>query len=130
MERTLPNGLELSRISVPLGVVGMIYEARPNVTTDAFALIFKTGNIALLKGGSDADASNKALVRCIHDVLKDGQKMLTLLPPGREATEALLKARGLVDLVIPRGSQQLIDYVRSRCAQKRGLHPQWPVNSR
>ena len=114
-EKTLNNGLKINRISVPLGVVGMVYEARPNVTADAFALCFKTGNVALLKGGSDADVSNRAIVRVIHDVLEQygiHGDVVQLLPPDRAATTALLQATGWVDVVIPRGSQQLIDYVR------------------
>jgi glutamate-5-semialdehyde dehydrogenase len=111
-ERVLPNGLALSRVSVPLGVVGMIYEARPNVTADAFALCFKTGNVALLKGGSDADDSNRAILGVIHGVLKERRDVVQLLPKERASTMALLEAKGWVDVVIPRGSQQLIDFVR------------------
>jgi glutamate-5-semialdehyde dehydrogenase len=113
--RTLPNGLAISQVSVPLGVVGMIYEARPNVTADAFSLCFKTGNVALLKGGSDADDSNKAILKVIHTVLgRHGIDLdvVQLLPPERSSTMALLQAVGWVDVVIPRGSQQLIDFVR------------------
>jgi len=111
----LPNGLELSKISVPLGVVGVIYEARPNVTLDVFALCFKTGNVAILKGGSDAEASNKAIMRIIHDVLHQhgiDESVAVLLPAERESTAALLQAVGYVDVLIPRGSQSLINYVR------------------
>jgi glutamate-5-semialdehyde dehydrogenase len=114
-EKILNNGLKINRISVPIGVVGMIYEARPNVTADAFSLCFKTGNVVLLKGGSDADASNRAIVRVIHDVLEQygiHADVVQLLPPDRAATTALLQATGWVDVVIPRGSQQLINYVR------------------
>lgn len=110
------NGLEISRLRVPLGVVGVIYEARPNVTADVFALCFKTGNVAILKGGSDAAYSNSAITGIIHRVLLSfgiNQHVATLLPPERAATESLLNARGLVDVLIPRGSQALIDYVRS-----------------
>ena len=113
---TLPNGLQLSKIRVPLGVVGVIYEARPNVTLDVFALCFKTGNIALLKGGSDAEHSNIAITEVIHSVLKAHDidvNVATLLPAEREATAALLNAVGLVDVLIPRGSQSLINYVRN-----------------
>lgn len=114
-EKTMPNGLEISKISVPLGVVGVIYEARPNVTFDVFALCFKTGNICILKGGSDAAFSNKAIIDVIHGVLsKHGidVNVATLLPKEREAAEALMQAVGYVDVIIPRGSQGLIDSVR------------------
>ena len=114
-EKTLPNGLHLSKVRVPLGVVGIIYEARPNVTFDSLALCLKTGNACLLKGGSDAAASNAALIEVAGPVLlRHGlpPAAATLLPPTREATAALLGAVGLVDVVIPRGSQGLITYVR------------------
>lgn len=114
-EKTMPNGLEISKVSVPLGVVGVIYEARPNVTFDVFALCFKTGNICILKGGSDAAFSNKAIIGVIHEVLtKHGidVNVATLLPKEREAAEALMQAVGYVDVIIPRGSQGLIDSVR------------------
>ncbi len=114
-EHDRPNGLHISKIRVPLGVVGVIYEARPNVTFDVFALCFKTGNICVLKGGSDADASNRAILSIIHEVLvKHGIDIntVTLLPAGRDATEALLNAIGYIDVLIPRGSQSLIDFVR------------------
>jgi len=114
-EEILPNGLKIRRISVPFGVIGIIYEARPNVTFDVFALCIKSGNAAILKGGSDADHSNRAIAEIIKRVLRDQQideNALILLPPSREATTALLNARGFVDLIIPRGSQALIDYVR------------------
>jgi glutamate-5-semialdehyde dehydrogenase len=114
-QRQLPNGLSLSKIRVPLGVVGVIYEARPNVTFDVFALCFKTGNAVVLKGGSDAQNSNEAIVSLIHGVLEKhrfSKNIVTLLPPEREATTALLNAVGLVDVLIPRGSQGLIDFVR------------------
>lgn len=115
LEKTLPNGLQLSKVSVPLGVVGIIYEARPNVTFDVFALCFKTGNACLLKGGSDAAHSNAAISTVIHNVLNQHHldpQVATLLPPDRRATEALLQAIGYVDVLIPRGSQSLINYVR------------------
>jgi glutamate-5-semialdehyde dehydrogenase len=110
-----PNGLKIRKISVPFGVIGIIYEARPNVTFDVFSLCLKSGNACVLKGGSDASNSNQAIVSIIHKVLienKINPQTLTLLPSGREATTELLNARGYVDLIIPRGSQQLIDYVR------------------
>lgn len=110
-----PNGLHISKIRVPLGIVGVIYEARPNVTFDVFALCFKTGNVCVLKGGSDADASNRAIVSIIHEVLKKHNidtSTATLLPVERDATEALLNAIGYIDVLIPRGSQSLINFVR------------------
>ncbi|MFY7879068.1 MAG: glutamate-5-semialdehyde dehydrogenase [Lacibacter sp.] len=114
-ERTLPNGLHISKISVPLGVIGIIYESRPNVTFDVFSLCFKAGNACILKGGSDAEFSNKAIVSLIHGVLERNQidhNSIFLLPPSREAAAELLNASGFVDVIIPRGSQQLIDFVR------------------
>lgn len=114
-EKVMPNGLHISKIRVPLGVVGVIYEARPNVTLDVFALCFKTGNVCILKGGSDAEFSNKAIMKVIHQVLNVhnlNTDFVTLLPADRAATHALLQARGFVDVLIPRGSQQLINYVR------------------
>jgi glutamate-5-semialdehyde dehydrogenase len=114
-EKTMPNGLHISKISVPLGVVGVIYEARPNVTFDVFALCFKTGNICILKGGSDAAYSNQAIISIIHKVLSKHNidvNVATLLPKEREAAEAMLNAVGYVDVLIPRGSQGLINHVR------------------
>jgi len=114
-EKTLKNGLYLKKISVPLGVVGVIYEARPNVTFDVFSLCIKTGNVAVLKGGRDASFSNDAIISIIHEVLKKhgiDTAVATLLPSDRTATEALLSAIQYVDVIIPRGSQQLIDFVR------------------
>jgi len=114
-EKDMPNGLHISRVRVPLGVVGVIYEARPNVTFDVFSLCFKTGNVAVLKGGSDAHNSNQAIIGVIHSVLTRhgiNAGAATLLPVEREATEALLNAIGYVDVLIPRGSQGLINYVR------------------
>ncbi|MBL4676445.1 MAG: glutamate-5-semialdehyde dehydrogenase [Mucilaginibacter sp.] len=116
LDNTLPNGLEIKKVSVPLGVVGVIYEARPNVTFDVFALCFKTGNTSVLKGGSDAEYSNLAIISVIHSVLKANGvdvNVATLLPADRGATEALLNAIGYVDVLIPRGSQSLIDFVRN-----------------
>jgi len=114
-DKTLPNGLRLSKVRVPLGVIGIIYEARPNVTFDSLALCLKTGNACLLKGGSDAAFSNAALLAVAVPVLARhglNPAVATLLPPERAATEALLSAVGYVDVVIPRGSQSLINYVR------------------
>lgn len=113
--KTLPNGLDLTKIRVPLGVIGVIYEARPNVTLDVFSLCFKTGNVAVLKGGSDAEQSNLALIKLIHQVLSAhgiDPNVAVLLPSERESTAALLNAVGFVDVLIPRGSQSLITYVR------------------
>ncbi len=115
-ERTRPNGIHLTKVSVPFGVIGVIYEARPNVTLDVAALCLKSGNACLLKGGSDADASNRAIAGVIRTTLKEvlqTEDAVTLLPAGREWTETLLHARGEVDLIIPRGGKGLIDYVRS-----------------
>ncbi|SFW44926.1 glutamate-5-semialdehyde dehydrogenase [Prevotellaceae bacterium HUN156] len=114
-EKTLPNGLRLHRVSVPFGVIGMIYEARPNVTFDVFSLCFKSGNACVLKGGSDADLSNQAAVQVIHEVLKQygvNPDVVTLLPATHEATAEMLNAVGYVDLCIPRGGRRLIDFVR------------------
>lgn len=114
-ETTRPNGMHIRKVSVPFGVIGIIYEARPNVTFDVFSLCLKSGNVCLLKGGSDAICSNKALVAIIHGVLKKhgvNPAVCTLLPAGHDATTALLQAVDDVDLVIPRGSSSLINYVR------------------
>lgn len=114
-ETTRPNGLKISKVSVPFGVIGIIYESRPNVTFDVFSLCLKSGNACILKGGSDAIDSNSASVKIIRDVLKKNnidENVLTLLPAGREETSQLLNARGFVDLIIPRGSQFLINFVR------------------
>jgi len=110
-----PNGLKITKITVPFGVIGIVYEARPNVTFDVFSLCLKSGNACILKGGSDAVNSNLAIVSIIHKVLELNNinpHILALLPPGKEATTELLNARGYVDLLIPRGSQGLINYVR------------------
>ena len=114
-ERTLPNGLHLKKVSVPFGVIGVIYEARPNVSFDVFSLCLKSGSACLLKGGSDADCSNRAIVEVIHRTLERfgvDPNTVALLPPDRESTAELLHAEGYVDLIIPRGSSGLITYVR------------------
>lgn len=114
-ESIRPNGMKLTKISVPFGVIGIIYEARPNVSFDVFSLCLKSGNACLLKGGSDADCSNRAIVNVIHEVLKKfniDTHIVELLPPDREATAELLHAEGYVDLLIPRGSSSLINFVR------------------
>lgn len=114
-EKQLSNGLKIQKISIPLGVVAIIYESRPNVTIDAFALCFKTGNACVLKGGKDALHTNLFLVSLIHNALKQhdvSQHAIYLLPQAREATDTLLTANKLVDVCIPRGSQSLINFVR------------------
>lgn len=116
LEKTLPNGLQLQKTVVPFGVIGVIYEARPNVSFDVFSLCLKSGSACVLKGGSDAESSNRAIVSLIEKVLTDeglNPRLVTLLPSDREATTALLHARGWVDLIIPRGSSNLINFVRS-----------------
>ena len=115
-EKTLPNGLRLHRVSVPFGIIGMIYEARPNVTFDVFSLCFKSGNACVLKGGSDADLSNQASVELIHEILEKfgvNPAVVTLLPATHEATGEMLNAVGYIDLCIPRGGRRLIDFVRN-----------------
>lgn len=114
-ETVRPNGIKITKVSVPFGIVGMIYEARPNVTLDVFSLCFKSGNACVLKGGSDADYSNRILVDIVHRVLTEAGisvHLVTLLPAGHESTTELLNARGYVDLIIPRGGKGLIDFVR------------------
>jgi glutamate-5-semialdehyde dehydrogenase len=114
-ERTMPNGLRIRKISVPFGVVGVVYEARPNVTFDVFSLCFKSGSACLLKGGRDADRSNRYAVSLIRGILERfdvNPDAVILLPATREAVHALLTATGWVDLVIPRGGRGLIDFVR------------------
>lgn len=112
----LENGLDLQRISVPFGVIGVIYEARPNVTFDVFSLCFKAGNACLMKGGQDADASNQAIIKLIRQVLQQNNidpAVATLLPSTHEATSEMLNAVGYIDLCIPRGGKKLIDFVRN-----------------
>lgn len=114
-EAVRPNGMKLTKVSVPFGVIGIIYEARPNVSFDVFSLCLKSGNACVLKGGSDADFSNRAIIKVIHKVLgrfNVNPHIVELLPPDREATAALLNAVGYVDLIIPRGSSNLIHFVR------------------
>lgn len=115
-ESTLPNGLRLKRVSVPFGVIGMIYEARPNVTFDVFSLCFKSGNACVLKGGKDADSSNREEVALIHEVLAQHgipTDVVALLPATHEATSEMLNAIGYIDVCIPRGGRRLIDFVRN-----------------
>lgn len=114
-DKTLDNGLHLQRVSVPFGVIGMIYEARPNVTFDVFSLCFKSGNACVLKGGKDADSSNHAGVELIHRVLEQhhiNPSVVELLPATHEATGEMLSAVGHIDLCIPRGGKKLISFVR------------------
>ena len=114
-QKTLPNGLRLCRVSVPFGVIGMIYEARPNVTFDVFSLCFKSGNACVLKGGKDADCSNREEVALIHEILEKygvSKDIVALLPATHEATGEMLNAVGYVDLCIPRGGRKIIDFVR------------------
>ena len=135
-QRTLSNGLRLHRVSVPFGVIGVVYEARPNVTYDVFSLCFKSGNACVLKGGRDAEASNRVAVDIIHRVLEKHSSLLAhhssllahhsslitshsslkdavaLLPATHEATAEMLSAVGYIDVCIPRGGRRLIDFVR------------------
>ncbi len=111
-----PNGMKITKVSVPFGVIGVIYEARPNVTFDVFSLCLKSGSAVIMKGGTDAYSSNCAIVEVIHKVLREeevDESVATLFPPSHEATTELLNATGYVDLVIPRGGRGLIDYVRN-----------------
>ncbi len=112
---TRPNGMTITKVAVPFGVIGVIYEARPNVTIDVFTLCFKAGSAVLLKGGHEASHTNHAAIDILRATLEQAglePATATLLPDGREATALLLNARGMVDLIIPRGSRALIDFVR------------------
>lgn len=113
-ERTLPNGLQLTRVTVPLGVIGIVYESRPNVTFDVFALCLKSGNASVLKGSRDAHDSNLAIVKLIQEVLRkyDLEKIVYLAPSEREALGEILQADEYINTIIPRGGQGLINYVR------------------
>lgn len=114
-DKVLPNGLKLKKVAVPFGVIGMVFEARPNVAFDVFSLCFKSGNACVLKGGRDADESNKAIVALIKDVLKQNNietGVIELLPATHEATAEMLNAVGYIDVCIPRGGRKLIDFVR------------------
>ena len=114
-QKTMDNGIQISKISVPIGVIGVIFEARPNVTFDVFSLCLQSRNACILKGGSDAEFSNLAIIKIIQSALKQNglpENCIELLPATREATTQLLNAVGYVDVIIPRGSQQLIDFVR------------------
>jgi len=115
MSTERPNGMTISKITVPFGVVGIIYEARPNVSFDVFSLCLKSGNACVLKGGTDAHHSNSAIVAVIQSVLERfglDKNIVTLLPAGREATAELMNAVGFVDVIIPRGGKGLIEFVR------------------
>jgi len=115
MNTIRPNGMKISKITVPFGVIGVIYEARPNVSIDVFSLCLKSGNACVLKGGTDAQYSNAAIVKVIQSVLEKfslDKNIITLLPAGRESTAELLNAVGIVDVIIPRGGKALIEYVR------------------
>lgn len=115
METVRPNGMKISKVTVPFGVIGIIYEARPNVSFDVFSLCFKSGNACVLKGGTDAYNSNMAIVNLIQSVLEKysiNKNIVTLLPAGREATAELMNASGFVDVIIPRGGKDLINFVR------------------
>ena len=110
-----PNVMRIEKVSVPFGVIGIIYEARPNVTFDVFSLCLKSGNVCILKGGSDAQYSNNAIINIINKVLISygiNSNTATLLPNDHRFTDKLLTAVGQVDLIIPRGSSRLINYVR------------------
>ena len=114
-EKELSNGLKIKKIAVPMGVIGVIFEARPNVTVDVTALCLRSGNAVVLRGGSDAFDSNTFLVSLIHNVLREfnvNTDCITLLPPDRELVKELLTATRYVDLIIPRGSESLIQFVR------------------
>jgi glutamate-5-semialdehyde dehydrogenase len=115
MEIDRPNGMKITKVSVPFGVIGIIYEARPNVSFDVFSLCLKSGNACVLKGGTDAYNSNAAIVKVIQSVLEKfglDRNIVTLLPAGREAAADLMNAVGYVDMIIPRGGKGLIDFVR------------------
>lgn len=114
-ETERPNGMRIKKISVPFGIIGVIYEARPNVSFDVFSLCFKSGNVCVLKGGTDAYRTNSAIVEIIQNTLEQNgidRNTVQLLAAGREATAELMSAVGVVDMVIPRGGQGLIDFVR------------------
>lgn len=115
VERNLDNGLNIRKIAVPMGVVGVIYESRPNVTIDVASLCLRSGNACVLKGGKEAHFSNQCLVSLIHQALNQfgiANEAVLLLPTDRKFTEELLKATRFVDIIIPRGSDALIQFVR------------------
>lgn len=114
-ETVRPNGMTIRKVSMPFGVIGVIYEARPNVTADVFGLCFRSGSACVLKGGHDADRSSRAIVDVIHGVLREEglpEELCTLMPASRESAAAMMQAVGLIDVIIPRGGRGLIDFVR------------------
>lgn len=114
-ETVRPNGMVIRKVTVPFGVIGVIYEARPNVTADVFGLCFRSGSACVLKGGSDADCSSRAIVETIRGVLREEglpEALCTLMPAPRESAAAMMEAEGLIDVIIPRGGRGLIDFVR------------------
>lgn len=118
-EKTLDNGLQLNKVRVPMGVIAVIFESRPNVTFDVFALCLKTRNACVLKGSSDAHDTNRVVVRLMHEVLLENgiiPDCVFLAPPQREWLPHILNAVGFIDLAIPRGSQGLIDFVRDNAS--------------
>lgn len=115
-ETVRPNGMRIAKVSVPFGVIGVIYEARPNVTADVFGLCFRAGSACVLKGGHDADLSSRAIVSVIHASLREEglpEDLCVLLPGERESAAVMMEAVGLIDVIIPRGGRGLIDYVRT-----------------
>lgn len=114
-ETVRPNGMVITKVSVPFGVIGVIYEARPNVTADVFGLCFRSGSACVLKGGHEADRSSRAIVEVIRSVLRaEGlpDDLCVLMPDSRESASAMMRAQGLIDVIIPRGGRALIDFVR------------------
>ena len=115
-ETVRPNGMVIRKVSVPFGVIGVIYEARPNVTADVFGLCFRAGSACVLKGGKDADRSSRAIVSVIHEVLREEglpEALCVLMPADRESASVMMNAVGLIDVIIPRGGRGLIDFVRN-----------------
>lgn len=113
--KTRPNGMSIRKVTVPFGVIGVIYEARPNVTADVFGLCFRAGSACVMKGGHDADNSSRAIVDIIREVLREfglPEGICTLLPGDRQSASVMMGAVGLIDVIIPRGGRGLIDFVR------------------
>lgn len=112
---TRPNGMEIRKVSVPFGVIGSIFESRPNVIPDVFALCFKAGSACIIKSGPEAEATSEAIVSVIRDTLTQENipaELITILEPTHEAAVEMVRARGMIDLLIPRGKRHLIDWVR------------------